>query len=48
MKFKGQMFFLKNQAENDAGRLVPYHFLFFREALDEAKTSGMQLSFNIF
>ena len=40
-------FFLKNHAENDAERLVPDHFLFFKKALNEVKASGLQLSFNI-
>ena len=31
------MFFFKNQAENEAGRLVPHLFLFFKKALFEVK-----------
>ena len=38
----------KNHAENEAGRLVPDVFLFFKEALDEVKASGLQLSFSQF
>ena len=41
------MFFFKNHAENELGRLVPDLF-FFQKALYEAKASGLQLSFNIF
>ena len=40
--------FPQNLAENEARRLVPDLFLFFRKALYEAKTIGLQLSFNIF
>ena len=40
--------FLKNHAENEAGRVVPDLFLFFKKALSEVKASGLQLSFNIF
>ena len=39
--------FFKNQGENETGRLVPDHFLFFKKALFEAKARGLQLSFNI-
>ena len=37
-----------NYAENEGGRLVPNLFLFFQKAEYEVKTSGLQLSFNIF
>ena len=40
--------FPQNLAKNDARRLVPDLFLFFRKALYEAKAIGLQLSFNIF
>ena len=33
-----EIFFFKNQAENQAGRLVPEPFLFFKKALLELKT----------
>ena len=33
------MFFRKNKAENEAGRLVPDLFLFFKKALYEVKKS---------
>ena len=42
------MFPFKNHAENEAGRLVPELFLWFKKALYEVKASGLQLSFNIF
>ena len=39
---------LKNNAENDAGRLVPDLFLLFKNTLFKVKVNGLQLSFNIF
>ena len=42
------MFFFKNRAENEAGRLVPDLFLFPKKALYQVMASGVQLSFNIF
>ena len=42
------MFFFKNNAENEVGRLVPDLILLFKKALYEVKASGLQLSFNIF
>ena len=39
--------FFKNYAENEAGRLLPNLFLFFKNALFKVKTSGYDLSFNI-
>ena len=42
------MFLFRNHAENEAGRLVPDLFLFFKKALYELKASGLQLSFNQF
>ena len=38
----------KNHAQNEAGRLVPDLFLFFKNVLYQGKASGLQLSFNIF
>ena len=32
IEYKKEIFFLKNYAENKAGRLVPDLFLFFKEA----------------
>ena len=43
---KTKIFFI-NQAENEAGRLVPDLFLFFLKASDNLKVGGLQLSFNI-
>ena len=43
-----EIFFFKNNADNEAGRLVPDLFLFFKKALYEVKASGLQLSFNHF
>ena len=37
------MFFFKNHAENEAGRLVPDLSSFFEKVLYEVKTSGLQL-----
>ena len=40
-------FFLsKIHAEDETGRLVSDLFLFFKQALDERKASGLHLSFN--
>ena len=43
-----KIFFFKNHSENEAKRLVPKLFLFFKKALYEVKASGLRLSFNIF
>ena len=43
-----EIVFFKNHAENEAGRLVPDLSLFFKKALYELKTNGLQLSFNQF
>ena len=48
MKFGQEIIFFKDNAENEAGRLVPDLFLFFNKALYEVKASGLPLSFNIF
>ena len=42
-----EIFLFKNHVENNAGRLVPDLFLFFKYDLYEVKASGLQLSFNI-
>ena len=42
------MFFFKNQAENEEGRLAPDLILFIKKASFELKASSMQLSFKIF
>ena len=36
-----RIFFFKNYAENETGKLVPDHFLFFKKALYEVKASGL-------
>ena len=41
-----EIFFFKNHAGNEAGILVPDHFLIFKKALYEV-CSGLQLRFNI-
>ena len=40
--------FLQKLCGNEAGRLVPDLFLFFKNAQYKVKANGMQLSFNIF
>ena len=40
--------FVQNLAEDEAGRLDSDLFLFFKKALFEVNTSGLQLSFNQF
>ena len=44
---KRNLFFL-NHVENEAERLVPDLFLFFKRAFCEVKASGLQLRFNTF
>ena len=46
-KIAKQLLFKNLNPENEAGRLVPDLFLFFRKALYEVKSSGLQLTFNI-
>ena len=41
------IFFL-NYAENNTGKLVPDHFLFFKKVLHQVKASGLQLDFTNF
>ena len=43
-----EIFFFKNHAQNETGRLVPDLFLFFKKALYEVNASGLKLSFNQF
>ena len=43
-----RIFFFKNYSENEAGKLVPGRFLFFKKALYWVKASGLQLGFTIF
>ena len=40
--------FFNNHAENEAGRLIPGLFLFFKKALYKVKAGGQHFSFNIF
>ena len=41
------IFFFKNHAEIEAGRLVPDNlFLFFKKALHEVNANGLYLSFS--
>ena len=42
------IFFFKNYAENEAGKLVPDRFLFFKKTLYQVKARGLQLDFTIF
>ena len=39
---------LHNHAENEAGRLVPDLFLFFKKALYKVTARGLKLGFTIF
>ena len=48
IEFSNRYIFLKNHAENEAGRLVPDLFTFSEKALYEIKANGRELSFNIF
>ena len=41
-----EIFFFRNNAENDAERLVPDLILYFEKALYEVKASGLQLRFS--
>ena len=41
-------FFFKNHARNETRKLVSGLFVFFIKALYQIKSSGLQLSFNIF
>ena len=48
VKYNVRKFFFKNQAENEAGRLVHDLFLSFKKALYEVKAIGQNLSFDMF
>ena len=48
IKYNVKNIFLQNNAENEAERLVPDLFLFFKKALNKVKASGHHLSLNIF
>ena len=41
------MILFKNYADNEAGKLVPDRFLFFKNALYQVKASGLLLDFTI-
>ena len=41
IEYNNIIFFFKNPEENEAGRLVPDLFLFFKKALYEEKASGL-------
>ena len=41
-----EIFFFKNYAENEAGKLVVDIFLFFKKKLYDIKASGHRHSFN--
>ena len=43
IEFNVEIFFLKNDAENEVGILVPDLFLFFEKAFYEAKPNGLHL-----
>ena len=43
-----EIFFFKYHPKNEAGRLVPDFFLFFKKALYKMKASGLHLDFKIF
>ena len=48
IEYNKRNIFLKNYAENEAGRLVPDLYLYFKKALYEVKARELQLSFNYF
>ena len=46
--YKVRIFFPKNHAEKEAGRLVSELFFFFEKALCKIKATGQDFKFNIF
>ena len=48
IEYNKRNIFFKNHAENEARRLVPDLFLFFKNALDKVKANDLQLGFSIF
>ena len=48
IEYSKKNIFIKNHAENEARRLVPGFFLFFKKDLRKIKASGLQLGFTIF
>ena len=43
IEYKVRYIFLKSLAENEAGKLVPDLFLYFKKALDEVKASDWDI-----
>ena len=43
-----EIFFFKNHAENETGKVVPDLFLLFKKALNKLKAGGLQVSFDMF
>ena len=48
IEYNKRIFFFKNYAINEIGRLVQYLFLFLKKTLYDEKESDLELSFNIF
>ena len=48
IKYKKEHFFLQYSCKNEAERLVPDLFLFFKKALYKVKANGLQLALTIF
>ena len=48
IEYDAKNVFFKNHAENEAGKLVPDLFLFFKKALYEVRVNGQHHSFNKF
>ena len=47
VEYNKRNFNFKNHVKNDAGRIVPYSFLFLRKSLYDIKANGMPLNFNM-
>ena len=47
VEYNKRNFYFKNHVKNDAGRIVPYSFLFLRKSLYDIKANGMPLNFNM-
>ena len=48
IEYNKRKLFVKNHAENEAGKLVAVLFLSFEKTLNEVKVNDLQLSFNMF
>ena len=48
IEYNKKIVLLKNHAENEAGRLVPDLFSFFKKVYCEVEASGLQFSFIVF